>query len=98
MSKQVKLWCLLFLNDATHHTLFHITIRDDKTVDDLKEAIKSKDCHTGKHYNATKLLLYKASAFQIKLVISAERLIIKLIAKRVPAHCPCKRSFPTHKK
>lgn len=54
-----KLWCLLFPNDATHHTLVHITIRNDKTVDDLKEAIKPKDCHPGKHYNATKLLLYK---------------------------------------
>ena len=60
MTNQVKLWCLIFLNDAIYHTLFHITIHDDKTVDDLKEAIKSKDCHTGKNYNATKLLLYKA--------------------------------------
>lgn len=41
------------------HSFILCTIRNDKTVDDLKEAIKPKDCHPGKHYNATKLLLYK---------------------------------------
>lgn len=49
--------CVLFLNDT--HTLFHVTIQNYATVHDLKEAIKTNKCCTGKHYNAADLLLYK---------------------------------------
>lgn len=56
----LKLFCILFPDeDPKLKKLFSVSINDDQTVDDLKDAIKHKKANQLKEIDADQLTLYK---------------------------------------
>ena len=54
---KLKIFCLV-LPDPSRH-LFSVSIDNDQTIDDLKDAIKLKKVNDFKDIDADKLILYK---------------------------------------
>ena len=55
----LDIFCLLLPDDNPSQHIFSVTLRGDRTVDDLKDAIKLKRGNDLKDIDAVKLTLYK---------------------------------------
>ena len=55
----LKIFCLLFPDRDPSQHLFSVSIHDDQTVDDLKDAIKRKNANDLNDIDAYELTLYQ---------------------------------------